>query len=31
VLEEMPLLSKTAVAERLVYHVANALGKNNVS
>ncbi|MBE2220189.1 MAG: bifunctional phosphopantothenoylcysteine decarboxylase/phosphopantothenate--cysteine ligase CoaBC [Anaerolineae bacterium] len=29
VLEEMPLLSKTAVAERLVHHVANALGKNN--
>lgn len=28
VLEEMPLLSKTAVAERLVHHVANALGRN---
>ena len=28
VLEEMPLMSKTAVAERLVYHVANALGRN---
>lgn len=27
VLEEMPLLSKTAVAERLVYHVAKALGQ----
>jgi phosphopantothenoylcysteine decarboxylase/phosphopantothenate--cysteine ligase len=27
VLEEMPLMSKTAVAERLVHHVANALGK----
>lgn len=31
VLEEMPLLSKTAVAERLVHHVANALGRNNQS
>ncbi|PIE82358.1 MAG: bifunctional phosphopantothenoylcysteine decarboxylase/phosphopantothenate--cysteine ligase CoaBC [Chloroflexi bacterium] len=29
VLEEMPLQSKTAVAERLVHHVANALGRNN--
>jgi phosphopantothenoylcysteine decarboxylase/phosphopantothenate--cysteine ligase len=28
VLEEMPLQSKTAVAERLVHHVANALGRN---
>jgi phosphopantothenoylcysteine decarboxylase / phosphopantothenate---cysteine ligase len=28
VLEEMPLMSKTAVAERLVHHVANALGRN---
>ncbi len=27
VLEEMPLLSKTAVAERLVHHVAKALGR----
>lgn len=27
VVEEMPLLSKTAVAERLVHHVARALGK----
>jgi len=27
VVEEMPLLSKTAVAERLVYHVAKALGR----
>lgn len=27
VVEEMPLLSKTAVAERLVYHVARALGR----
>lgn len=26
VVEEMPLMSKTAVAERLVYHVARALG-----
>ena len=29
VLEEMPLMSKTAVAERLVHHVVNALGRNN--
>lgn len=29
VLEEMPLMSKTAVAERLVYHVVNALGRNH--
>jgi phosphopantothenoylcysteine decarboxylase/phosphopantothenate--cysteine ligase len=27
VVEEMPLQSKTAVAERLVHHVANALGR----
>ena len=27
IVEEMPLLSKTAVAERLVHHVARALGK----
>jgi len=27
VVEEMPLLSKTAVAERLVHHVAKALGR----
>ncbi len=27
VVEEMPLLSKTAVAERLVHHVARALGR----
>ena len=27
VVEEMPLMSKTAVAERLVYHVAKALGR----
>jgi phosphopantothenoylcysteine decarboxylase / phosphopantothenate---cysteine ligase len=27
VVEEMPLLSKTAVAERLVHHVAHALGR----
>jgi len=26
VVDEMPLLSKTAVAERLVHHVAQALG-----
>ena len=30
VVEEMPLLSKTAVAERLVYHVARALGSQVV-
>jgi phosphopantothenoylcysteine decarboxylase/phosphopantothenate--cysteine ligase len=29
VVEEMPLQSKTAVAERLVYHVANALKRND--
>ncbi len=28
VLEEMPLMSKTAVAERLVHYVAKALGRN---